>query len=450
MTRKSKPKNTKAGASQLHKTIPGRNKSAENNELRNTTNKTDNPKKIRPPQIPYDPNAIFGGDSDEDPYDYSDDEIVDNTRPHPLEEGYETDSSSQSLPWDSAPGWMQDANQDTIYDYDSDIDAALDAEFDRLHPISQTPINPPYASRSAQAPNQKDLDQVIHQANLYMNRHYHTDAQSLLQLSANGEHNLDPRSELAMSAMVDPTACECECGAAAAVEDPPSPPPSQTTPPQLHLNVEPSLTNPPPTTPLAHVHTSVTETLSVPATDHCLPNLRKLCSTNESPMTTDSWPEDLTQLHGDSPRPNVTYSPIVAWKSWISLPPQRPEKRPPRRPKLMKPLNFTRDFSLSANLRPRQIRPPKKPNPTRKGSSNPKPTVKGRPTPSCPRCTPWTRRKRISSKPRDRSTKNRIFKCLLIPFKIRKYRHTLPRNTQTSTFDPHVFPTHSYWEMKAG
>ena len=80
MTRKSKPKNTKAGASQLRKTIPEQNKSAENNEIRNTDNLT---KKIRPPPIPYDPNAIFGGDSDEDPYDYSDDEVVDNTRPPP-------------------------------------------------------------------------------------------------------------------------------------------------------------------------------------------------------------------------------------------------------------------------------------------------------------------------------------------------------------------------------
>ena len=30
--------------------------------------------KLKPPTRQYDPNAIFGGDSDEDPYDYSDDE----------------------------------------------------------------------------------------------------------------------------------------------------------------------------------------------------------------------------------------------------------------------------------------------------------------------------------------------------------------------------------------
>ena len=239
MTRKSRPKNTKAGASQLHKTIPGQNKSAEINEIRNTIRNTgDLTKKIRPPQSPYDPNAIFGGDSDEDPNDYSDDEVVDNTRPPPLEEGYETDSSSQSLPWDSAPCWLQDTNQDTIYDYDSDIDAALDAEFDRLHPVSLAPVIPPYASRSAPTPNQKDLDLVTHQANLYMNRYPHSDASPPHQPLGDDTHCHDPRSELAMSAMVDSTACGCECSAATTVEDPLPPLPSQTTSSQPHPNAE--------------------------------------------------------------------------------------------------------------------------------------------------------------------------------------------------------------------
>ena len=395
MTRKSRPKNTKAGAYQLHKTIPGQNKSAEINEIRNTIRKTDNlTRNTRPPPTPYDPNAILGGDSDEDPYDYSDDEVVDDSRPSFLEEGYETDSSSQSLPWDTAPSWMQDSNQDAIYDYDSDIDAALDAEFDKLHPISLAPVIPPYASRSTQAPTKKDLDQVIHQANLYMSRPSHDDAPPLHHLSNNDELCLDPRSELAMSATVDFTACECECGTAAEAEDPPALPPSLTTSQQLHLDTEACLMSPHHTT-LSYAPTAVTMTTLIPTVDPYLPNLSKLghININDSPLTTDYWPEDLVQRHVDSTRPNSLYPPIMAWRPWMTLPPRRPDKRPPRRPRPMKPPNFISDYSLSANLRPCPVRPLKKPKPSRKGTSIPKLKVRGKPTLPCSGCPPWTRRK---------------------------------------------------------
>ena len=444
MTRKSRPKNTKAGASQLHKTIHGQNKSAEINEIRNIIRNTDNPTKIRPPIIPYDPNAIFGGGSDEDPYDYSDDEVVDNTRPPPLEVGYETDSSSQSLPWDSASCWLQDTNQDSIYDYDSDIDAALDAEFDRLHPVSLAPVIPPYASRSAPTPNQKDLDLVTHQANLYMNRYPHSDASPLHRPL--DTHCHDPRSELAMSAMVDSTACGCECSAVT-VEDPPPPLPYQTTSSQPHPSAEARPTDAPPMILPIYVYTPATGTESVLNP----PDLRLTDSTDDPPQTTDPWPEDLTQYHVDSPGPNSIYPTITAWRPWMTLPPRRPDKRPPRRLKPMKPPNFILDYSLSANLRPRLVKPWKNPNSIQRKPTGTKRATRGKPILPFPRRTPWTRRKKFCPKPIKRFTKNRIFKCKLISSKIRKYRHTHLRNKQTSTsLDPHVFPTHSYWEMKAG
>ena len=451
MTRKSRPKNTKAGASQLHKTIPGLNKSAEINEIRNTIRNTDNLTKIRPPLIPYDPNAIFGGDSDEDPYDYSDDEVVDNTRPPPLEEGYETDSSSQSLPWDSAPCWLQDTNQDSIYDYDSDIDAALDAEFDRLHPVSLAHVIPPYASRSAPTPNQKDLDLVTHQANLYMNRYPHSDASPLHQPPENDTHCHDPRSELAMSAMVDSTACGCECSAATTAEDPLPPLPFQTTSSQPQPNAEARPTGAPPMILPIHVFIPATVTDSALKPDLDPPDLRMTESTDDPHQTTDPWSDEPTQYHVDSPGSNSIYPTITAWRPWMTLPPRRPDKRPPRRLKPMKPSNFIMDYSLSANLRPRLVKPLKNPNPTQHKPTDTKRATRGKPILPFPRCTPWTRRKKLCPKPGKRSTENRIFKCKLIPPKIRKYRHTHPRNKQTSTsLDPHVFPTHTYWEMRAG
>ena len=78
MIRENKFQNTTARAP-LCKTITGHNVSADHNKIDNT-NKNNNmininkPTKLRPPPRQYDPDAIFGGDSDEDPYDYSDDE----------------------------------------------------------------------------------------------------------------------------------------------------------------------------------------------------------------------------------------------------------------------------------------------------------------------------------------------------------------------------------------
>ena len=199
----------------------------------------------------------------------------------------------------------------------------------------------------------------------------------------------------------------------------------------------------PPLTTLSHARTAVTMTTLIQTVDPYLPNLSKLghININDSPLITDYWPEDLVQRHVDSPRPNSLYPPIMAWRPWMTLPPRRPDKRPPRRPRPMKPPNFISDYSLSANLRPCPVRPLKKPKPSRKGTSIPKLKVRGKPTlPSSGR-PPWTRRRRLSHNPRCRHTQNRIFKCILIPFKIRKYRHILPRNKQTSiSLDPHVFP----------
>ena len=453
MTRRTRPKNTKAGASQLHKTIPGPNKSTEINEIRNTSRNTNNLTKIRPPPIPYDPNAIFGGDSDEDPYDYSDIENVDNTRPPPLEEGYETDSSSQSLPWDSASCWLQDTNQDSIYDYDSDIDAALDAEFDKLHPISLAPVTPPYASRSAPTPNQKDLDLVIHQANLYMNRYPHSDASPLHQPPSDDAHYHDPRSELAMSAMVDLMACGCECSAATTAEDPQDP--LSSLPSQTTLSLQPNAEARPTGAPLmilptqVPIPTTISDTVLITDCDPL--DLRMTDLSDDPHQTTDPWSDDLTQFHSDSSGPNSIYPTITAWRPWLTLPPRRPDKRPPRRLKPMKPSNFILDYSLSANLRPRLAKPLKNPKPTQHKPTGTKRATRGKPILPCPRRTPWTRRKKLCPKPIKRSTENRIFKYRLISSKIRKYRHTLPRNKQTSTsLDPHVFPTHAYWEMKAG
>ena len=77
MIRENNHQNTTARAP-LCKTITGHNVSAEHSKIDNI-NKNNNmnikePTRLRPPPREYDPDAIFGGDSDEDPYDYSDDE----------------------------------------------------------------------------------------------------------------------------------------------------------------------------------------------------------------------------------------------------------------------------------------------------------------------------------------------------------------------------------------
>ena len=197
------------------------------------------------------------------------------------------------------------------------------------------------------------------------------------------------------------------------------------------------------------VFTPATVTESVPSDPD--PDMRTTDSTDDSRQTTDSWPDDLTQHHIDSPGPNSIYPTITAWRPWMTLPPRRPDKRPPRRLKLMKPPNFIRDYSLSANLRPRLVKPLKNPSSMLHKPTDTKCATRGKPILSLPRCPSWTRRKKFCPKSVDRPTKHRIFKCRLISLKIRKYRHTLPRNKQTSiSLDPHVFPTHAYWEMKAG
>ena len=82
MTRKSKSKNTKARAPQPCKTNTEQNRFVDRQSNIDNTNKNNNmiieykPTKLKPPTRQYDPNAIFGGDSDEDPYDYSDDEDI--------------------------------------------------------------------------------------------------------------------------------------------------------------------------------------------------------------------------------------------------------------------------------------------------------------------------------------------------------------------------------------
>ena len=78
MIRGNDLQNTMARAP-LCKTNTGHNVSAEHSKIDNiykNNNKVNiyEPTRLKPPPREYDPDAIFGGDSDEDPYDYSDDE----------------------------------------------------------------------------------------------------------------------------------------------------------------------------------------------------------------------------------------------------------------------------------------------------------------------------------------------------------------------------------------
>ena len=87
MTEQSRSQNTTAGESTFRKTNTGHNVPADHTNVDNRNkniNTTDIKKniKIRPPPIQYDPDAIFGGDSDEDPYDYSEDEEELHTNYH--------------------------------------------------------------------------------------------------------------------------------------------------------------------------------------------------------------------------------------------------------------------------------------------------------------------------------------------------------------------------------
>ena len=87
MTEQSRSKNTTAGVSTFRKTDTGHNVPADHTNVDNRNkniNTTDIKKniKLRPPPIQYDPDAIFGGDFDEDPYDYSEDEEELHTHHH--------------------------------------------------------------------------------------------------------------------------------------------------------------------------------------------------------------------------------------------------------------------------------------------------------------------------------------------------------------------------------